>query len=166
MKAPYLRCPRERLPTVGHRPFQELTGLRGRGKSLALQRALSDFGAERSFERASRQLREHYGVQLHRSSVREVVLKQAQRAGGFVEREEREAIASYEGQRSYRPGQPWLIVESDGSMVRTGKAGTRPGGWSESWGASQTGQEDPVAGSAAELGGDLGRRGTALRREL
>ena len=128
MKAPYLRCPRERLPTVGHRPFQELTGLRGRGKSLALQRALSDFGAERSFERASRQLREHYGVQLHRSSVREVVLKQAQRAGGFVEREEREAIASYEGQRSHRPGPSWLIVESDGSMVRTGKLEPGPAG--------------------------------------
>ena len=84
---------------------------------MALQRALSGFGAERSFERASRQLKEHYGVRLHRSSVREVVLKQAERAGGF---EEREAIASYEGQRSYRPGQPWLIVETDGSMVRTG----------------------------------------------
>ena len=102
--------------------------MRGRGKSLALQRALSDFGAERSFERASRQLREHYGVQLHRSSVREVVLKQAQRAGGFVEREEREAIASYEGQRSHRPGPSWLIVESDGSMVRTGKLEPGPAG--------------------------------------
>ena len=55
---------------------------------MALQRALSDFGAERSFERASRQLKEHYGVRLHRSSVREVVLQQAERAGGFVEREE------------------------------------------------------------------------------
>ncbi len=84
---------------------------------MALQRALSDFGAERSFERASRQLKEHYGVRLHRSSVREVVLQQAERAGGFVERE---AIASYQGQRSYRPGPPWLIVETDGSMVRTG----------------------------------------------
>ena len=113
---------------MGHRPFQELTGLRSRGKSLALQRALSDFGAERSFERASRQLKEHYGVQLHRSSVREVVLKQAERAGGFVEREEREAIASYQGQRSYRPGQRWLIVETDGSMVRTGKLEPSPAG--------------------------------------
>ena len=37
-----------------------------RGKSLALQRALTDFGAEKSFEQASRQLQEHYGVELHR----------------------------------------------------------------------------------------------------
>ena len=95
---------------------------------MALQRALSGFGAERSFERASQQLKEHYGVRLHRSSVREVVLQQAERAGGFVEREEREAIASYQGQRSYRPGPPWLIVETDGSMVRTGKLEPGPAG--------------------------------------
>ena len=102
--------------------------MRGRGKSLALQRALSDFGAEKSFAQASRQLEEHYGVRLHRSSVREEVLKQAERAGGFVAREEGEAIASYEGQRSHRPGPPWLIVETDGSMVRTGKLEPDPAG--------------------------------------
>ena len=98
-------------------------------KSLALQRALTDFGAEKSFEQASRQLKEHYGVELHRSSVREVVLKQAERAGAFVDRGDREAIDGYENQCSNRSGEPWLIVESDGSMVRTGNwSGTRKEG--------------------------------------
>ena len=58
-----------------------------RGKSLALERALTGFGAEKSFQRASEQLKEHYGGDLHRSSIREVTLKHAERAAGFVERE-------------------------------------------------------------------------------
>ena len=128
MSAPYLRCPKERPPAAGHRPFQELTGLKCRGKSLALQRALTDFGAEKSFEQASRQLREHYGVELHRSSIREVVLKHAERAAGLVDREDRETIASYERQRSCRLGPPWLIVQTDGSMVRTGELARDPAG--------------------------------------
>ena len=118
VQAPYLRCPRD---YISHRPFQRLTGLKCQSKSLALQRALTDFGAEKSFEQASRQLKEHYGVELHRSSVREVVLKQAERAGAFVDRGDREAIDGYENQCSNRSGEPWLIVESDGSMVRTGE---------------------------------------------
>ena len=92
-----------------------------RSKSLALQRILTDFGAEKSFEQASRQLQEHYGVELHRSSIREVVLKHAERAAALVDRENQEAIDDYEEQRSFRPGEPWLIVETDGSMVRTGE---------------------------------------------
>ncbi len=125
VRAPYLRCPRDHR---SHRRFQGLTGLKCRGKSLVLQRALTDFGAEKSFQRASEQLKEHYGVELHRSSVREVVEQQAGRAAAFVDREEREAIASYQGQRSYRSGEPWLIVETDGSMVRTGKLEPSPAG--------------------------------------
>ena len=99
-----------------------------RGKSSALQRALTDFGAEKSFEQASRQLKEHYGVELHRSSIREVVLKHAQRAVEFVDREDRETIVGYEKQRNRRHGQPWLIVETDGSMVRTGELARDPAG--------------------------------------
>ena len=113
---------------AGHRPFQELTGLKCRGKSWPLQRALTDFGAEKSFEQASRQLKEHYGVELHRSSVREVVLKHGERAAGLVDLEDREAVSGYEKQRGYRVGKPWLIVETDGSMVRTGELERDPAG--------------------------------------
>ncbi len=81
----------------------------------------TDFGAEKSFQRASEQLKEHYGVELDRSSVREVVRKQAERAAGFVDREDRAAIDGYGNQQSFPPGKPWLIVESDGAMVRTGE---------------------------------------------
>lgn len=121
----HLRCPK------GHgrdRPFQRLTGLYCRGKSVALQRVLSDFGAEKSFAQASQQLLEHYGVALHPSSVRQVVMSQAQRAEGLVATEHQEAIREYQSQRSLRSGEPWLIVESDGSMVRTGELAPHPEG--------------------------------------
>ena len=95
---------------------------------MALQRALTDFGVEKSFGQASRQLKEHYGVDLHRSSIREVVLKQAERAAELADREDQEAVASYAKQRSRRFGEPWLIVESDGSMVRTGELERDPAG--------------------------------------
>ena len=95
--------------------------MRCRGKSASLQRALTDFGAEKSFAQASQQLQEHYGVELHRSSVREVVLHQAERALAFVEGQEREALEEYEHEGWKDAGEPWLIVESDGSMVRTGE---------------------------------------------
>lgn len=124
-EVPELRCPK------GHgrdRPFQRLTGLCCRGKSLALQRVLTDFGAEKSFAQASEQLWEHYGVALHRSSTRQVVRRQAERAEGFVTTEHQGAIRSYEYQKSEVEGEPWLIVESDGSMVRLGEVEPDPEG--------------------------------------
>ena len=124
-QVPYLRCGKGHHC---HRPFQTLTGLKCRGKSLALQRALSDFGAEKSFAQASKQLWEHYGVAVHPSSVRQVVERQAQRAEAFVAGRHEEAIHQ-ESQRQRRlEGKPWLIVESDGSFVRTGEWQRDPAG--------------------------------------
>lgn len=125
MEVPYLRCPQGH---GGDRPFQRLTGLACRSKSLALQRVLTDFGAEKSFGQASRQLWEHYGVELDPSSIRQVVVAQAQRAQAVVQAQHQGAVAAYQEQRSQRQGEPWLIVESDGSMVRTGELEPDPAG--------------------------------------
>ena len=122
---PYLRCAKDHS---SHRPFQALTGLRCQGKSLALQRALTDFGAEKSFAQASKQLWEHYRVELHPSSVREVVSQQAQRAEAFVNSQHEEAVRREAGRQRWLGGKPWLIVESDGSFVRTGELQPDPGG--------------------------------------
>ena len=125
MEVPYLRCPQGH---GGDRPFQRLTGLACRSKSLALQRVLTDFGAEKSFGQASQQLWEHYGVGLDPSSIRQVVVAQAQRAEAVVVAQHQGAVAAYQRQRSQRQGEPWLIVESDGSMVRTGELEPDPAG--------------------------------------
>ena len=125
LEVPQLRCPQ------GHgrdKPFQRLTGLECRGKSAALQRVLTDFGAEKSFGQASQQLREHYGVALDRSSIRQVVLKQAQRGASFVAEQHQEVVQQYQESTSSSAGVPWLIVESDGSLVRTGELEPDPAG--------------------------------------
>ena len=125
LEVPQLRCPQGH---GGDQPFQRLTGLECRGKSAALQRVLTDFGAEKSFSQASKQLWEHYGVELGPSSVRQVVREQAQRAEEMVKAEHQEAIQSYAGQQHRPEGEPWLVVESDGSMVRTGELAPDPEG--------------------------------------
>ena len=127
LEAPQLRCPQ------GHgrdKPFQRLTGLECRGKSAALQRVLTDFGAVLPGKdaQASQQLREHYGVALDRSSTRQVVLKQAQRGASFVQEHHQEVVQGYQQSTGSRAGVPWLIVESDGSMVGTGELVPDPAG--------------------------------------
>jgi hypothetical protein len=115
---PCLVCPKAHGKD---RPFQRLTGLRCRGKTKALKRVLTDFGAEKSFAAASEQLWEHYGIRLDRSSIRQVVRQQAQRAEKFVASQHQGAVSAYQTHKGLWEGQRWLIVESDGSMVRTGK---------------------------------------------
>lgn len=125
LEVPRLRCPQ------GHgwdQPFQRLTGLESRGKSIPLQRAMTDFGAEKSFAQASQQLWEHYGVELGPSSVRQVVREQAERAEALTQDDQQEAIQRYGAQQHRPEGKPWLVIESDGSMVRTGALEPDPEG--------------------------------------
>ena len=62
------------------------------------------------------------------SSVRQVVVKPAQRAEEFVRRQHQEAVRTYQSQWGLRPGEPWLIVQSDGLMLRTGQLQPEPAG--------------------------------------
>lgn len=124
-EVPELRCPKAH---GRDRPFQRLSGLGCRGKSAALQRVLTDFGAEKSFAQASKQLWEHYGVSLDPSSVRQVVQQQARRAQEFVLREHQKARQRYQNQQRRAAGVPWLVVQSDGSMLRTGELEPDPAG--------------------------------------
>lgn len=57
------------------RPFCQSAGIQSRASSRALQRALTDFGAEESFARAAGRVREHYGIEVGASSVRACTLK-------------------------------------------------------------------------------------------
>lgn len=49
--------------------------MKPRGYSGPLQRAMTDFGADESFEKAVGKLKEHYGVDVPVSAVREVTLQ-------------------------------------------------------------------------------------------
>lgn len=57
----------------GIRPVQEKLGIEHREHSLAVKRALVDFGSEESFGQASSRFEEHYGWKVERSTVRREV---------------------------------------------------------------------------------------------
>lgn len=57
------------------RPFCEAAEITCRGCSLPLERRITDFGADDSFEKASKKLQEHYGIIIPISTVRTVTFK-------------------------------------------------------------------------------------------
>jgi hypothetical protein len=92
------------------RPFCQTAQISQRAYSRPLQRALTDFGAEESFRRATEKVREHYGIDVGASAARTQTLVHA-KAIGAVEHAP--------------PGQPvqTLISQLDGSMIPMVKTG-------------------------------------------
>jgi hypothetical protein len=90
------------------RPFCESAEVECRGYSEALQRAMTDFGADDAFAGAAAKLKEHYGIEVPVSAIR-----------WFTE-EHGAAMRAQEKQKSDwsdRAGVPVLITEMDGSML-------------------------------------------------
>jgi hypothetical protein len=96
------------------RPLPQRLGVTSRGRSKRLQRALTDFGSEQSFARASASVLEHYGFEMGASAVRATTLGQAQRG--------REQLQEQYGQ-SFRVlpavGADCVIAQADGTMICT-----------------------------------------------
>ncbi len=63
----------------GIRPMLSTYGVVGGQATEALRRALTDFGAERAFEAASRGVHEHYGFAVAAATLRNVTLREARR---------------------------------------------------------------------------------------
>jgi hypothetical protein len=87
------------------RPFCLKAGVRQRSCSRRLQRVLVDFGAESAFAPASRRVREHYGIDVPVSSVRDWTLRHGK------------AMAVMADEVKPRCGAKMLVTEMDGSMV-------------------------------------------------
>ena len=113
--SPYLR---------GHcrnaRPVRTELGLRDGSRSEAVERALSDFGAEESFEMASRRFEEHYGWAIGRTSILRTVKRHAERAEVYIRSRLAEVAPDYDIPLAQRPGVKQLLTELDGCEIRTG----------------------------------------------
>lgn len=94
------------------RPFCMKAGIRCRQHSRRLQRVLVDFGAESAFACAARRVREHYGIEVPVSAVRDCTLAHGKAIGRVADQIEPRAAASM------------LITEMDGSMVPVVQAGS------------------------------------------
>lgn len=92
------------------RPFRVSAEVKCRGYSGPLQRALTDFGADESFGKAVEKVREHYGIEVPRSSLRLITAAHGAQMVG----EQRAQRAHTLGPEA---GVGQLITEMDGSMI-------------------------------------------------
>jgi hypothetical protein len=110
------------------RPLAEL-GLRHGVRTPAVERALTDFGAEESFGQAAKRFEEHYGFEVGRTTVLRVVEEHAANAQAFVHERFERAQKQFDEPLATRPGVDRMIVEMDGCEIRTGTL--RPAGTDE-----------------------------------
>ena len=94
----------------GHllRPFSCRADVKCRGYSGPLQRRITDFGAEKSFAKAGRQLQEHYGLDIPIGAIRTITEGHGERMQGAAQLIQGAANPDQEEQ---------LVVEIDGSMI-------------------------------------------------
>ena len=93
------------------RPFSLSAKVENRGYSHRLQRAITDFGSDESFEKATKKLQEHYGIEIPISASRRITEFHGHVAEQISTRSSQDKRADI------------IIGESDGSMVpivRTG----------------------------------------------
>lgn len=87
-----------------HRPMINRLQVQCRKYSRPLQRAITDFGADSSFQEAAGKMKEHYGLEVPRSMIRKITEKHAESISDWKSKEKIEAT-------------DLLIAEMDGSMV-------------------------------------------------
>lgn len=95
------------------RPLSFKARIEHRGYSRAMQRALTDFGAEDSFERAAARMKEHYRLEVPVSAVRKVTYQHAAEIQAIVPPKPRQSV-------------PTLITQMDGSMIPLVNPGKGP----------------------------------------
>lgn len=106
----------------GVRPMKTVMGIEGNRYSEATERALSDFGIEKSFARAAQQFEEHYGWSVGRGTV----LSHTTQVAGMAQQYLEEHLASVkdsqedEGDKVMTECAPDpYVVELDGCDIRT-----------------------------------------------
>lgn len=110
-----------RAERVRARPVRAQLGLYGGMKTPAVERALTDFGAEESCALAAARFEEHYGQEVGRTSVLRVVKSVAAEAREYVSDRLEKAAEAFFQPIAERPGVDRILVELDGCMIRTGE---------------------------------------------
>ena len=113
--SPYLQKSGE---AGGVRPMRQVMGVEGNRYSEAVERALVDFGSEKSFERAARQFREHYGWDVERGTVLRRTESVALSSQQYIQERLFSHPMSAEGASAAI--ETAFVVELDGCDIRTG----------------------------------------------
>jgi len=113
--SPYLR---NRETGESARPMKDEFGVVGQGKTVALERALSDFGSEDSYAEAEQRFEEHYGFNIGRTSILRVTNAVGEDAEAYLDERLEVSTASEESEASPTDK---LLAEIDGCLIRTGE---------------------------------------------
>lgn len=124
LPSPYLR---NRATGMTARPVYDALGLGNASRTPALERALTDFGAEQSFARAAERFEEHYGFSIHRDRLRRTTQRRARQIQTYLRHRLTTERTAYDAPLAQRPGVDVILVELDGSLVRTGWLVGAPG---------------------------------------
>ncbi len=90
------------------RPFSNEVKVKNRGYSCPLERRITDFGADDSFKKAIKKLKEHYGIKVPVSSTRAITEKHAK----LIKKEEVIFRKFHDGE-----GVDCIIAGMDGTMI-------------------------------------------------
>lgn len=110
------------------RLLPEAIGVSPRGRSQRLERVLTDFGSEHSFQHAAARVLEHYGFEINVSAVRGATLHHAGRAEQLLQKQYQEPFRILPAL-----GEPYVIAQADGSLLCTVAPGHRTGKKPRDW---------------------------------
>lgn len=103
----------------GIRPVAERLGVTHGTRTPAVERALTDFGAEESFAQAAERFHEHYGWEIGASTVLRVVESVAVESEQYIAGRLSAARPQWDMPLAERGGASELLVELDGCEIRT-----------------------------------------------
>lgn len=103
------------------RPMRESFGVEGERYSDAVDRAVSDFGAENSYQKSTDRIFEHYGWHMGRTTVRSRTMDVAEAAQAYIEERFAHSQKAYQEPTASRKPAPQMLVEADGCHIRCGE---------------------------------------------
>lgn len=117
VRSPYYR---DKETKESYRPMREELGIEGGGVSAKVERALSDFGIEKSFSRACQQFKEHYGFEVSKSCLRLKTLEVSNDAEEYIEKRLEKSVKMYDNIAEQKVNKEAMLAELDGCEIRTG----------------------------------------------
>ena len=111
MKSPYLY-----LEGTGVKPLKDEMKITHYGRSIAVKRALTDFGIEESFGQAAKRFKEHYHFDICPSTVDRTVKESAKLAEIYMNKKLSESTLGQD-ERNAQPAEK-MLVEMDGCEIR------------------------------------------------
>ncbi len=103
------------------RPMREHLGVEGERYSDAVDRAVSDFGAENSYQKSTDRFFEHYGWHMGRTTVRSRTMDVAEAAQAYIEQRFAQSQKAYQQPTATRKPAQEMLVEADGCHIRCGE---------------------------------------------